>query len=246
MLSWQFVCSGRTQCLKSQFWITSDAGSSPTICGENTGYHMIVTARSVIRIGRITVMKWWWWCFPCQGWLQCSQPLLDWGNPELLNPSVANKVSIWIFWRRNSLENSPKYFSCTASWRPNTDCLQWFTGTSGYVLKYWKIRKIDLTLSFSYIYSYNYNGGYHLADQVGTSQKEQVLGSSELHLSFTWPELYLTIIWPSLTLLCLKVIMWWTNQIQTQISLWGSFLRFTKLYKIEPVVEEEPCAGQYS
>ena len=22
-------------------------------------------------------------------------------------------------------------FSCTASWRPHTDCLQWFTGTSG-------------------------------------------------------------------------------------------------------------------
>ena len=25
--------------------MTSDAGSSPTICGTNTGYHMIVTAR---------------------------------------------------------------------------------------------------------------------------------------------------------------------------------------------------------
>ena len=25
--------------------MTSDAGSSPTICGTNTGHHMIVTAR---------------------------------------------------------------------------------------------------------------------------------------------------------------------------------------------------------
>ena len=37
--------------------------------------------------------------------------------------------------------------SCTAEWRPPQDCLQWFTGTSGY------------------IYSYNYAGGYHLANQ---------------------------------------------------------------------------------
>jgi len=35
---------------------------------------------------------------------------------------------------------------CTATWKPPEDCLQYFTGTTGY------------------IYSYNYAGGYHLAN----------------------------------------------------------------------------------
>ena len=37
--------SGRTQCLTSMFWATSNSGQSPTICGTNTGYHMIVGAK---------------------------------------------------------------------------------------------------------------------------------------------------------------------------------------------------------
>ena len=37
--------------------------------------------------------------------------------------------------------------SCTSNWRPPTDCLQWYTGTSGYIA------------------SFNYPGSYHLANQ---------------------------------------------------------------------------------
>ena len=37
--------------------------------------------------------------------------------------------------------------SCTAEWRPPTDCLQWFTGTTGFIP------------------SYNYPSGTHLANQ---------------------------------------------------------------------------------
>merc|ERR1712050_415814 len=41
--------------------------------------------------------------------------------------------------------------ACTATWKPPEDCLQYFTGTSGY------------------IYSYNYAGGYHLANHQYTN-----------------------------------------------------------------------------
>jgi len=104
------IPTGRTQCLKSQFWVTSDAGSSPTICGTNTGYHMIVSARDDCNI-----LNHYW----TEG-----------------TPSYTIRIS---------------QISCTADWRPPQDCLQWFTGTSGY------------------IYSYNYAGGYHLANQDYTN-----------------------------------------------------------------------------
>lgn len=35
------AANGRTQCQAAQFSVSSDAGSSPTVCGTNTGYHMI-------------------------------------------------------------------------------------------------------------------------------------------------------------------------------------------------------------
>ena len=36
--------SGRTQCKRAQFSATSAGGSTPTICGSNTGQHMIIEA----------------------------------------------------------------------------------------------------------------------------------------------------------------------------------------------------------
>jgi len=36
--------SARTQCQSSRFIASTDAGSAPTLCGTNTGYHMIVEA----------------------------------------------------------------------------------------------------------------------------------------------------------------------------------------------------------
>ena len=102
---------GRTQCLTSMFWVTSDSGQSPTICGTNTGYHMIVGARE-----------------------DCNRLNFMWTD------STTRAWDIRI-----------SQISCTASWRPPADCLQWFTGTS------------------NEIYSYNYAGGYHLANQDYTN-----------------------------------------------------------------------------
>ena len=90
-----------------QFWVTSDTGSSPVICGTNTGYHMIVTARE-----DCNTMTHFWTGGSTREW----------------------KIRI-------------SQISCTAEWRPPTDCLQWYTGTTGYIA------------------SFNYPGSYHLANQ---------------------------------------------------------------------------------
>jgi hypothetical protein len=54
---------------------------------------------------------------------------------------------------------------CTAEWKPQDGCLQWFTGTTGYIK------------------SFNYDGGYHLANQYYTSCIRAERGYCEISYS---------------------------------------------------------------
>ena len=103
--------NGRTQCQMAQFTVNSDGPTPPTICGTNTGYHMILDARD-----------------------ECNTLSFTWTS------STTRSWNIHIM-----------QIACTATWRPPQGCLQYFTGTTGY------------------IYSYNYAGGYHLASQQYTN-----------------------------------------------------------------------------
>jgi len=99
--------NGRTQCQDAQFKATSSGNNSPTICGTNTDYHMIVEADD-----------------------NCNTLSFDWSSSTTRSWNI--RVS---------------QISCEARWKPPEGCLQYFTGTTGY------------------IYSYNYAGGTHLASQ---------------------------------------------------------------------------------
>ena len=103
--------NGRTQCQQAQFLVTSSGNNSPTICGTNTDYHMIVEAED-----------------------SCNTLQFDWSSSSTRSWNI--QIS---------------QLSCQSRWKPPEGCLQYFTGTSGY------------------IYSYNYAGGTHLASQDYTN-----------------------------------------------------------------------------
>ena len=99
--------NGRTQCQQAAFTATSDGPSPPTICGTNTGHHMILDIRD-----------------------SCNTLSFTWTS------STTREWNIHIM-----------QIPCSAAWKPPQGCLQYFTGTAGYIL------------------SYNYAGGVHLALQ---------------------------------------------------------------------------------
>jgi len=103
--------NGRTQCTNAQFTANSDGPTPPTICGTNTGYHMILEAKD-----------------------DCNTLSFTWTSSSTRS------------WDIHVMQ-----IDCTASWKPPSSCMQYFTGTTGY------------------IYSYNYQGGYHLANQDYTN-----------------------------------------------------------------------------
>jgi len=102
------VPNGRTQCQKAQFSANSEGPTPPTICGTNTGYHMLINAKS-----------------------GCNTLSFTW-------TSSATRA-----WNIHIMQ-----ISCLSVWKPPEGCLQYFTGTTGY------------------IQSYNYAGGTHLASQL--------------------------------------------------------------------------------
>ena len=62
--------------------------------------------------------------------------------------------TLFFTWSKSNTRNWSIHImqiACTATWKPPEGCLQYFTGTTGY------------------IYSYNYAGGYHLASQHYTN-----------------------------------------------------------------------------
>jgi hypothetical protein len=99
---------GRTQCQNAQFTASSAGPASPTICGTNQAYHMILEASD-----------------------DCNMLNFNW-----VTNASPNSWNIHIM-----------QISCTAKWKPPEGCLQYYTGTTGF------------------IQSYNYAGGIHLANQ---------------------------------------------------------------------------------
>jgi len=111
--------NGRTQCLKSNFRVTSDGPPAPVICGTNTGEHMIVEASD-----------------------DCNEITFDWAS------SVEQPE-----WNIQIMQ-----IACSAWWKPQDGCFQYYTGTTGYVK------------------SFNYDQGVHLANQQYTACIRQEMG----------------------------------------------------------------------
>lgn len=101
----------RSQCQVAQFNVDSDGPTPPTLCGTNTGYHMLLEAKDT-----------------------CNTMTFTWTGTDTQ------------LWNIHIMQ-----IQCTEPWKPPEGCLQYFTGTSGY------------------INSYNYAGGVHLANQQYTN-----------------------------------------------------------------------------